>query len=173
MFDNDGTLWCEKPMYIQLDFIVRRLAEKAAGGRVAGRAAAVQGGGRRRPAVVRRRRSPSTIRATTPTSKVLAGAVLSLHASMTVEEHAARVSAFFAEAKHPTLGRPYQRAPMRRWSNCCGTWKPTASPATSSPAAAGTSCVRSPARIYGIPPERVVGSSQDLRFEGNDGTATC
>ena len=30
VFDNDGTLWCEKPAYIQLDFIVRRLAEKAA-----------------------------------------------------------------------------------------------------------------------------------------------
>ena len=30
VFDNDGTLWCEKPMYIQLDFIVRRLSEKAA-----------------------------------------------------------------------------------------------------------------------------------------------
>src|SRR6185312_16668232 len=30
VFDNDGTLWCEKPAYIQLDFIVRRLAQKAA-----------------------------------------------------------------------------------------------------------------------------------------------
>ena len=29
-FDNDGTLWCEKPAYIQLDFLVRRLAEQAA-----------------------------------------------------------------------------------------------------------------------------------------------
>jgi hypothetical protein len=29
VFDNDGTLWCEKPMPIQLDFIVRRLAEMA------------------------------------------------------------------------------------------------------------------------------------------------
>jgi hypothetical protein len=28
-FDNDGTLWREKPMPIQLDFIVRRLAEMA------------------------------------------------------------------------------------------------------------------------------------------------
>ena len=26
VFDNDGTLWAEKPMYIQLDFILRRLA---------------------------------------------------------------------------------------------------------------------------------------------------
>jgi hypothetical protein len=27
VFDNDGTLWCEKPMPIQLDFILRRFAE--------------------------------------------------------------------------------------------------------------------------------------------------
>ena len=26
VFDNDGTLWCEKPMPIQLDFILRRLS---------------------------------------------------------------------------------------------------------------------------------------------------
>jgi hypothetical protein len=30
-FDNDGTLWCEKPMPIQLDFILRRLVEMARG----------------------------------------------------------------------------------------------------------------------------------------------
>jgi hypothetical protein len=30
VFDNDGTLWCEKPAYIQLDFLVRRLAQQAA-----------------------------------------------------------------------------------------------------------------------------------------------
>src|SRR6476469_2597812 len=29
VFDNDGTLWCEEPMPIQLDFIMRRLAEMA------------------------------------------------------------------------------------------------------------------------------------------------
>ena len=29
VFDNDGTLWCEKPMPIQLDFDLRRLAEMA------------------------------------------------------------------------------------------------------------------------------------------------
>ena len=27
VFDNDGTLWCEKPMPIQLDFILRRLGD--------------------------------------------------------------------------------------------------------------------------------------------------
>ena len=29
MFDNDGTLWAEKPMPIQLDFTLRRFAEMA------------------------------------------------------------------------------------------------------------------------------------------------
>ena len=29
MFDNDGTLWCEKPMPIELGFILERLAEMA------------------------------------------------------------------------------------------------------------------------------------------------
>jgi hypothetical protein len=29
VFDNDGTLWCEKAMPIQLDFILRFLSEKA------------------------------------------------------------------------------------------------------------------------------------------------
>jgi hypothetical protein len=29
VYDNDGTLWCEKPMPIQLDFTVRRFAEMA------------------------------------------------------------------------------------------------------------------------------------------------
>jgi len=28
-FDNDGTLWCEKPMYIQLDYLLGKMAEKA------------------------------------------------------------------------------------------------------------------------------------------------
>ena len=29
VFDNDGTLWCEKPMPIELGFILQRLAEMA------------------------------------------------------------------------------------------------------------------------------------------------
>ena len=29
VFDNDGTLWCEKPMYIQFDYFLRKLAGQA------------------------------------------------------------------------------------------------------------------------------------------------
>ncbi len=33
VFDNDGTLWCEKPMPVELGFILERLAASAGGGR--------------------------------------------------------------------------------------------------------------------------------------------
>src|SRR3974390_3382820 len=29
-FDNDGTLWCEKPMYVQADFVIRKWRAMAA-----------------------------------------------------------------------------------------------------------------------------------------------
>ena len=43
VFDNDGTLWCEKPMPIQADFILRRLAAMAEADAGAAREAAVEG----------------------------------------------------------------------------------------------------------------------------------
>ena len=54
VFDNDGTLWCEKPMYIQLDFIVRRLAEKAAADASLAEQEPYKAADRGRSAVVRR-----------------------------------------------------------------------------------------------------------------------
>jgi phosphoglycolate phosphatase-like HAD superfamily hydrolase len=167
-FDNDGTLWCEKPMYIQLDFIVRRLAEKAAEDpSLAGQQpyqAATAGdlnwfGG----AITKHYQGDDS------DLKVLAGAVMALHATMTVEEHAALVSAFYAGAKHPSLGRPYPTctyAPMvellryleANGFTCyivSGGGRDFMRPITST--------------IYGIPPERVVGSAQGLKFEGVDG----
>jgi phosphoserine phosphatase len=168
VFDNDGTLWCEKPAYIQLDFIVRRLAEKAsADTSLAERQpykAALSGdlswfGG----AITKHYQGDDT------DLKVLAGATLSLHESMKVEDHATRVAAFFAEASHPTLGRPYKvctYAPMvellryleAHGFTCyivSGGGRDFMRPITST--------------IYGIPPERVVGSAQGLKFEGGSG----
>jgi hypothetical protein len=88
---------------------------------------------------------------------------------MTVEDHAALVSKFYSEAKHPTLGRPYQTctyAPMVdliRYLECneftcyivSGGGRDFMRPITNA--------------IYGIPPERVVGSAQGLKFAGTDG----
>lgn len=168
VFDNDGTLWCEKPMYIQLDFIVRRLAEKASGdaslaGQQPYQSAASGDLKWFGDAITKHYQGDDD------DLKVLAGAVMSLHQSMTVEQHAALVSEFYADAKHPTLGRPYPActfAPMvellrylEAHGFVCyivsGGGRDFMRPITST--------------IYGVPPERVVGSAQGLKFEGSDG----
>lgn len=168
VFDNDGTLWCEKPMYIQLDFIVRRLVAKAATETALAAQqpyrAAVAGdlnwfGG----AITKHYQGDDS------DLKVLAGAVMSLHQSMRVEDHAGLVNAFFTDAAHPTLGRPYlscvytPMVDLMRYLEAhhfvcyivSGGGRDFMRPIT------GT--------IYGIPPERVVGSSQGLKFDGRDG----
>ena len=168
VFDNDGTLWCEKPMYIQLDFIVRRLAEKVAADPSLAEGqpylAAHNGdlqwfGG----AVTKHYQGDDA------DLKTLAAAVLSLHDSVKVEDHAAGVGTFFGEAVHPILGRPYLECvyvPMvellryleHHGFTCyivSGGGRDFMRPVTS--------------RIYGIPPERVVGSAQGLKFVGADG----
>ncbi len=168
VFDNDGTLWCEKPMYIQLDFIVRRLAEKAsADTSLAAQQpyqSAVSGDLKWFGDAITKHYQGDDA-----DLKVLAGAVMSLHQSMTVEQHATLVSEFYADAKHPTLGRPYPActfAPMvellryleAHGFTCyivSGGGRDFMRPITST--------------IYGIPPERVVGSAQGLKFEGSDG----
>ncbi|UNB54164.1 HAD family phosphatase [Mycolicibacterium sp. YH-1] len=168
VFDNDGTLWCEKPMYIQLDFIVRRLVEKAATDTSLAAnqpyQAAVAGdlnwfGG----AITKHYQGDDS------DLKVLAGAVMSLHESMTVEEHAALVNAFFAEASHPTLQRNYLHcvyAPMVELLRYLETHDFTCYIASGG----GRDFMRPvTSTIYGIPPERVVGSSQGLKFDGRDG----
>ena len=48
VFDNDGTLWCEKPMPIQLDFILRRLSEMVEADPDAARPTALEGSTRAR-----------------------------------------------------------------------------------------------------------------------------
>jgi phosphoserine phosphatase len=168
VFDNDGTLWCEKPAYIQLDFIVRRLAEKAAADPSLAewqpyRAACSGDLGWFGAAITKHYQGDDG------ELKVLAGAVLSLHESMTVEAHAALVNAFFTQARHPTLARPYQACTYRPMVELLrfleahdftcyivsGGGRDFMRPVTSA--------------IYGIPPERVVGSSQGLKFSGGDG----
>jgi phosphoglycolate phosphatase-like HAD superfamily hydrolase len=167
VFDNDGTLWCEKPMYIQLDFIVRRLAEKAAADpslvqdepyRAASSGDLNWFGG----AVTKHYQGDDS------DLKVLAGAVMSLHQSMTVEQHAALVDAFFGEARHPTLKRSYLQcayAPMVELLRYL-----EASDFTCYIVSGGGRDFMRPvtSTIYGIPPERVVGSSLGLKFDGAD-----
>lgn len=163
VFDNDGTLWCEKPAYIQLDFLVRRLAEQAAADpalkdKQPYKAAAEGDLAWFGDAVTKHYNGDDSA------VQVLAGGILSAYAGLTVDEHAERVRAFFADAKHPTLGRPYTACgyqPMvelLRYLEGNGFSTYIAS-------GGGRDFMRPvTTQMYGIPPERVIGSSVGLDY---------
>jgi phosphoglycolate phosphatase-like HAD superfamily hydrolase len=163
VFDNDGTLWCEKPAYIQLDFLVRRLAEQAAADsslkdRQPYKAAFEKDLDWFGDAVTKHYNGDDSM------VDVLAAGILSAYAGLTVEEHSERVKAFFADATHPTLGRPY---------TACG-YQPMvellryleANGFTTYIASGGGRDFMRPVttQMYGIPPERVIGSSVGLDY---------
>ena len=163
VFDNDGTLWCEKPMYVQLDFLLRRFKEQAEADpalqeKQPYRAAHTGDLKWLSDAVAQHSQGDDA------DFKVLLQAVLSAHHAITVEEHAGRVNAFFAEATHPTLARPYTAtgyAPMvelLRYLDANGFTNYIVS-------GGGRDFMRPiTGPMYGIPPERVVGSSVGLTY---------
>jgi phosphoglycolate phosphatase-like HAD superfamily hydrolase len=164
VFDNDGTLWCEKPAYIQLDFLVRRLAEQAAADislkdKQPYQAAASGDLSWFGDAVTKHYNGDDAA------FKVLAGAILSAYQGLTVEQHAERVKEFFAEATHPTLNRPYTACgylPMvelLRYLEANGFTNYVAS-------GGGRDFMRPIiTQMYDLPPERVIGSSVGLDFK--------
>jgi phosphoglycolate phosphatase-like HAD superfamily hydrolase len=167
VFDNAGTLWCEKPAYIQLDFLVRRLAEIAdADPSLKQRQpylAAVSGDLAWFGNAITKHYQGDDSRI-----KVLGAAILSANSAITTEEHAARVTAFFDTARHPTLHRPYTACgyvPMvdlLRYLEAHGFTCYIVS-------GGGRDFMRPVTRLmYGISPERVIGSSVGLDFrDGN------
>lgn len=167
VFDNDGTLWCEKPAYIQLDFLVRRIAEKAAADPALAdnqpyTAAAAGDLAWFGDAVTKHYNGDDS------DLKILAGAVLSAYQGLTLEEHAQRVADFFAQAQHPLLHRPYTTCgyvPMvelLRYLESAGFTCYIVS-------GGGRDFMRPvTGAMYGIPPERVVGSSVSVQYRGGD-----
>jgi phosphoserine phosphatase len=163
VFDNDGTLWCEKPMYIQLDFLIRRFAEQAKSDPSLREQqpykAAFEGDlSWLADAVAKHDRGDDT------DFKRLLAAVLTAHHAITVEEHHSRVEAFFAEANHPTLGRPYTSCGYRPMVELVRYLE--ANGFTCYIVSGGGRDFMRPitGKLYGIPPERVVGSSVGLDY---------
>jgi FMN phosphatase YigB (HAD superfamily) len=106
VFDNDGTLWCEKPMPIQLDFILRRLAAMAdqdpsLRGRQPWQAAFTRDYGWLGGVIT------SHYQGDDRELPVLAAGILQAFADITVEEFEAQADTFLRGAQHPTLGRGY------------------------------------------------------------------
>jgi phosphoserine phosphatase len=173
VFDNDGTLWCEKPLPIQADFIIRRLVEMAT---------ADPGLRHRQPWKAAYERDYAWFgevvdehyAGNDTNVRTLLGGVLAAYQAMSVEEFEARSDEFLRTVRHPTLDRPYLQCayvPMvelLRYLEDNGFSNYIAS-------GGGRDFMRPISQeVYGIPRERVIGSASALEYTGDDhgGTIT-
>jgi len=161
VFDNDGTLWSEQPMYFQLAFALDRIRQLAPQhpewrstqpfqAALEGDLDQVMAGG----------------------TKALLELVMASHAGTTTDEFAGIVTDWLATAKHPKTGLLYTEMvyqPMLELldylrENGFETWIVSGG---------GIEFLRPwTERVYGIPPQQVVGSSIETKFELRDGKPT-
>jgi phosphoserine phosphatase len=168
VFDNDGTLWCEKPMPIQLDFLLRRLVvmadqDPALRTRQPWQAAYTRDYGWLGEVITKHYHGDDS------ELPVLAAGVLQAFAGVTVEEFEAQADRFLRGTPHPTLGRPYLAcgyAPMVEllgYLDANGFRNYIAS-------GGGRDFMRPISQeVYGVPRQRVIGSSTTLAWEPAEG----
>jgi phosphoserine phosphatase len=106
VFDNDGTLWCEKPMPIQLDFILRRLAEMAEADAIL-RVRQPWKAAHERDYAWLSQVMAEHYAGDDTNVKTLGAGVVAAFANISVDEFEAAAEAFLRNARHPTLDRGY------------------------------------------------------------------
>ena len=158
VFDNDGTLWGEQPVYTQVMFALDRVKALAP----------------QHPEWKTQEPFASLLKG--DTKAALAGGehamveiVMATHAGMTTEEFEAIVKDWIATARHPVSQRPYTEMvyqPMIELLACLRSngFK------TFIVSGGGIEFMRPWVEaVYGIPPEQVVGSSIKTKYELRDG----
>ena len=170
VFDNDGTLWCEKPMQIELGFMLLRFAEMAeADETLRDRQpwkTAVDGDYTwLRDAVTKHYAGDDS------DVRVLIGGLVQAFAGMDVEEYAAGAHAFLTRARHPSLGRVFAECVYQPMIELLHYLERNGF--TTYIVSGGDRDFMRPVteHLYGIPSERVVGSATGLAYEpdGNGG----
>jgi phosphoserine phosphatase len=173
VFDNDGTLWCEKPMPIQLDFIMRRMADMVA---------AQPELSERQPWKAVAERDLGWFGALMPQHyggddtnvRILLAGILAAFADVTVDDFERRSDEFLRTARHPTLDRPYVECAYAPMVELLGYL--SANGFTNYIASGGGRDFMRPVSqdMYGIPRERVIGSSSTFSYtsDGAGGTIT-
>ncbi|HKX71152.1 MAG TPA: HAD family hydrolase [Acidimicrobiales bacterium] len=165
--DNDGTLWAEKPMPIQLDFTLHRLARQAAEdpslrGQQPWKASYEKDLAWLGQAMVKHYHGDDS------DLRLLMGAIPKAFAALTVEQYSADVTDFFRTAQHPKLGRPYRDCGYRPMVELLRFLE--ANDFVTYIASGGDRDFMRPIAgdLYGIPPERVIGSSFALDYRESD-----
>lgn len=160
-FDNDGCLWAEQPVYFQLLFALDQVKAKAADhpewkatepfkSALAGDMKGVMAGGKE------------------GLMKLLAAT----HTGMTDEDFADSVRGWLRTARHPTTGKPYHRMVYQPMLELLDHLRASGYK-TYIVSGGGIDFMRVFAeRVYGVPPEQVVGTSSTAKFEMRDGVPT-
>lgn len=154
VFDNDGTLWTEKPNYIQYDFLVRTL-----------HAAVDQDPGLGDRAEYRALLADDRAALGELGLQRVATALLELCAGWTPDEFTGRVRDFMAQEKHPGRGVPYPTLVYRPMLELMAALRDNGF-AVFIVTGGGTEFVRAISReLYGVPPDDVVGTLVEYHFE--------
>jgi len=158
VFDNDGTLWVEQPVYFQAFFIrdrIKALAPKHPEWKtkepyaslLKGDMKAVMAGG----------------------EKAVMQLAMATHAGMTSDEFSAIVGDWIATARHPKTGRLLTDMTYQPMKEVLAYLRANGFK-TFIVSGGGIEFIRPWAeRVYGVPPEQVVGSSIKTKYEVRDG----
>jgi phosphoglycolate phosphatase-like HAD superfamily hydrolase len=157
-FDNDGTLWAEQPAYFQLLFAIDRVKALAP----------------QHPEW--RDRQPfqgvleGDLHAAAATGeRGLLELVMATHAGMTTVDFERMVADWLASARHPTTGRSYTEMVYQPMLELLAYLRANGFK-TFIVSGGGIEFMRPwVERVYGIPPEQVVGSTIQVSFELRDG----
>jgi len=158
VFDNDGTLWAEQPMYFQLLFALDRVKVLAP----------------QHPEWKTKQPFASLLKG--DVKGALAGGepaifkiVMATHADMTTDEFEKIVRDWIATAKHPVSKRLYTQMVYQPMLELLDFLRANGFK-TFIVSGGGVDFMRVfSEKFYGIPPEQVIGSSGKLKFEGRDG----
>jgi phosphoglycolate phosphatase-like HAD superfamily hydrolase len=158
VFDNDGTLWGEQPMYFQVLFTMDRIKELAL----------------KHPEWQDKEPYASALKgdlkaALAGGEKAILELAMAAHAGTTTDEFAAIVAKWIATAKHPQTGRLYTAMVYQPMLELLGYLRKNGFK-TFIVSGGGVEFMRPWCEaVYGIPPEQVVGSSLKTRYEVRDG----
>jgi phosphoglycolate phosphatase-like HAD superfamily hydrolase len=156
-FDNDGTLWAEQPLYFQAIYIFDRIKQLAP----------------QHPEWNEKEPFASVLRgdrkaALAGGEKALLEMAMATHAGMTTEEFGQNVTEWLAGAKHPTTGRRYTEMVYQPMLELLSYLRANGFK-TFIVSGGGIEFMRPwVERVYGIPPEQVIGSSIRTRYELRD-----
>jgi phosphoglycolate phosphatase-like HAD superfamily hydrolase len=161
VFDNDGTLWAEQPMYFQFLFAIDRIKAMAS----------------EHPEWKDKEPFASVLKgdlkgALSGGEHAILEIVMATHAGMTSDEFDAIVKQWFATARHPTTGRPYTQMVYQPMVELLAYLRANEFK-NFIVSGGGVEFIRGFAEsAYGIPPERVIGSAGKQKFELRGGAAT-